>query len=193
MSIVNGYVTLPDFKAAVGDSATTRDAAYEQAIEAASRQIDEFCHRVFWRTTSASPREFHALTPTVVHTDDIATTTGLAVEVYDGAGVWVPTTGWAPSPAAPFNGRPISRLVSYDGLFPVATRPTVRVTAVWGWPAVPPQVRMACQILAVDHYKSKDLTGGIAGFGEVGPVRIAAFSPQARSLLERLQLRTEPC
>jgi hypothetical protein len=58
---------------------------------------------------------------------------------------------------------------------------------------VPPQVRMACQILAIDHYKSKDLTGGIAGFGEVGPVRISAFSPQARSLIERLQLRAEPC
>lgn len=42
-------------------------------------------------------------------------------------------------------------------------RPRVRVTALWGWPAVPPPVTQACQIIAIADYKTKDLTGGSAG------------------------------
>lgn len=191
----NGYLLRDELKAALGDCGSVHDDAYERAIEAASRQIDEFCHRHFWKTTTPTPRVFSALTPYAVHTDDIATATGLTVEVYATGGVWseLATTAWATEPSVPFNGRPITRLVSYDGAFPTsAVRPQVRVTAVWGWPAVPPQVVQACQMLAIDHYKSKDLTGGVAGFGEFGPVRVASFSAQARALLEHLRLPGVP-
>lgn len=142
----------------------------------------------------ASPREFAALTPHVVLIDDVATAAGLAVEAYAGSGTWAVmlSTQWAVDPTAAFNGRPLNRLVSYDGMFPTGARPQVRVTAVWGWPAVPAQVRQACQILAVDHYKSKDMTGGVAGFGDAGPVRVAAFNPQARNLIESLRLVAAP-
>lgn len=195
MAIVNGYLTLAELKGVLGDTGATHDGDYERAIEAASRQIDEWCRRQFWQSTPASPRVFDARTPYLLYTDDVATTAGLVIEVYGSSQAWsaLTSTQFLASPAVGFNGRPINRFVSADGLFPVATnRAYVRVTAVWGWPTVPAHVRQACQILAVDHFKSKDLTGGIAGFGELGPVRIAAFSPQARALLEFVRLPGMP-
>lgn len=195
MPIVNCYLAVAELKAVLGDTGgTTHEAGYERAIEAASRQIDEFCRRRFWQDAAVSAREFFPLTPHAVLTDDIATTTGLVVEAYAGSGTWsaMLATQWAVDPVTPFNGRPINRLVSYDGAFATGTRPQVRVTARWGWPAVPAQVKQACQILAVDHFKSKDMTGGVAGFGDAGPVRVAAFNPQARNLLEMVQLAGVP-
>jgi hypothetical protein len=42
-------------------------------------------------------------------------------------------------------------------------RARVRITARWGWPSVPWQVKQACQIIALDHFKSKDMSGTSAG------------------------------
>lgn len=47
-------------------------------------------------------------------------------------------------------------------------RARVQVTAHWGWPAVPWQVKQACQIIALDHFKSKDMSGTSAGLSPAG-------------------------
>jgi len=75
-------------------------------------------------------------------------------------------------------------------------RARVRVSARWGWPAVPPQVTQACQILAIDYFKSKDMTNGAAGitgistgaFGGQRGVLVteAALNPLAAALLSGL-------
>jgi len=77
--------------------------------------------------------------------------------------------------------------------YPRSQRARVKVIARWGWPTVPVQVQQACQILAIDHYKSKDITNGAAGsaglsvtaFGghSEAKVTLAGFNPMARSLL----------
>jgi hypothetical protein len=77
--------------------------------------------------------------------------------------------------------------------YPRSMRARVRVTAKWGWPTVPPQVRQACQILAIDQYKSKDLTNGAAGttglstgaFGSQKSIQVtpAGFNTIAEALL----------
>jgi hypothetical protein len=73
----------------------------------------------------------------------------------------------------------------------------VQVTAQWGWAAVPIEVSQACQILAIDHYKSKDFTNGSAGisglatggFGGQKTVMVvqAPFNPMAVKLLCHLK------
>jgi hypothetical protein len=73
----------------------------------------------------------------------------------------------------------------------------VQVTAQWGWAAVPVEVSQACQILAIDHYKSKDFTNGSAGisglatgsFGGQKTVMVvqAPFNPLAVKLLCHLK------
>jgi hypothetical protein len=189
VSVTNGYLKLEQLKEAVGEDSELHDEAYERAIEAASRQIDEFRGDQFWLDQTPSARLFRAEHPLILWTGDFATPTGLTVATdLDGDGiyetVWA-TTDFSVEPLRRLNGRPFDRIIAVgDKEFPCAyARPTVQVTARWGWPAVPEAVEQACQILAIDHFKSKDLTGGVAGFSDLGPVRVAAFNPQARALL----------
>jgi hypothetical protein len=75
-------------------------------------------------------------------------------------------------------------------------RARVRITARWGWPAVPAQVMQACQILAIDYFKSKDFTNGSAGTtglstgvfgGQKGIQLHSGINPLACSLLRGLR------
>lgn len=205
MAVKNGYITLPDLKAALGDlDHDGNDAQYERAIEAASRQIDSWYGGQFWKEPTPVARLFRAENPHMVWTGDLADTTGLIVKTDDdGDGVFETTwtsAEWQAEPFVRINNRPYQQIVAVGGrCFPtrrrhdewrhtIGMRPRVQVTASWGWPAVPDEVEQACQILAVDHFKSKDLTGGIAGFGDFGPIRIASFNPQAKALLEPLRV-----
>ena len=189
MAIKRGYLKLEQLKEAVGEDSELHDEAYERAIEAASRQIDEFRGDQFWLDQTPTARLFRAEHPLILWTGDFADTTGLTVATdLDGDGTY--ETVWATDdvsaePLRRLNGRPFDRLIACGGrLFPCARpRPTVQVTARWGWPAIPEAVIQACQILAIDNFKSKDLTGGVAGLSDLGPIRIAAFNPQARALL----------
>jgi hypothetical protein len=58
------------------------------------------------------------------------------------------------------------------------------VTGVFGWPAVPANVKQAALIAAADLFRLKDAPFGIAGFGEFGVVRVQA-NPRVMSLLRR--------
>jgi hypothetical protein len=196
VAITNGYLTLAALKLALGDTGSTNDEAYERAIEAASRQIDEFRGDQFWLVATPTPRLYRPTSPDLLWTGDFSTTTGLVVEVDededgDYETVWV-AADYSAEPLVRLPGRPFDRLVAIgENCWPMphyTNRPTVRVTARWGWPAVPKEVEQACQILAIDHFKSKDLTGGIAGFNDLGAVRISAFNPQARALLAPYKL-----
>ena len=189
MAVVRGYVSLDALKEAVGELSEDHDDAYERAIEAASRQIDEFRGDQFWKESTPTARYFRTDNPYLLWTGDYADTTTMTV-ASDTAGdgtfgtVWA-ATDWQAEPFRRLNGRPFDRLVAIgDKCFPVTwARASVRVTAHWGWAAIPEAVEQACQILAIDHFKSKDLTGGVAGFGDLGAIRVSAFNPQARALL----------
>jgi len=196
MAIVHGYMTLPEFKAVLGDQHNTDDdRLFERAIETASRQIDEVRDDQFWQTEEPIARRYRPVNPGVLWTGDFATTEGLVVKLdtaRDGtfATTW-DATDWEAQRWSHREDRPYTRLVAVGGgCFPVdRLRYSVEVTAVWGWPAIPAEVKAACQILALDHYRSRNLTGGIASFGDAGPVRVAGFNPIARELLRELELR----
>lgn len=197
MAIDHGYLPLATLKYALREQHDERDEVYERAIEAASRQIDEFCNRQFWSDTVATARVFRPTEPNVVWTGDFATDVGVTVEVDAGdAGFWAPlnATQWQAEPFVRRRGRPFDRITStgVDEFRWWGFRPSVKVTARWGWLAAPKEVEQACLMLSIDHYKSKDLTGGVAGFSELGPIRIAAFNPQARALLQPFRDPLEP-
>lgn len=195
MAISRGYLTLAALKQALGDNGTANDSGYERAIEAASRQIDEFRGDQFWRDATPSPRVYRPNSPDFLWTGDFASLAGLIVEIdedEDGVfeTVWT-ASQYSPEPLVRLAGRPYDRIIALDDCFPIpcqSNRPTVRVTASWGWPEIPAAVTQACQILAVDHFKSKDLTGGVAGFNDLGAVRVSAFNAQARALLAPYKL-----
>lgn len=194
MALTNGYIDIEALKEAIGERTEDHDDAYGRAIEAASRQIDEFRGDQFWLEAAPTARIYRADHPDLLWTGDYATTTGMIVATDDdGDGVfetvWA-ASEWQAEPLRRLNGRPYDRVVAKGSKrFPLTyARAAIQVTARWGWSEVPDAVVQACQILAVDHFKSKDLTGGVAGFSDLGAVRIPGFAPQARALLAPYEL-----
>ncbi len=59
----------------------------------------------------------------------------------------------------------------------------IQVTARWGWPVVPPEITEATLLLAARLFKRKDSPGGVASFGDFGPVRISNIDVDVTNLL----------
>lgn len=218
MAITNGYISLAALKTVLRDNTGTYDAIYEIAIESASRQIDRYCGTHFWKPASPTVRTFLPEHRYVIHTGDFANTTGLVIKTDDDDdGVF--ETPWDVAdyqvePLNPYDGRPYNRITAvgarefplpywehhrflpttYERDYRPSRRARVQVTANWGWDVVPRQVAMACQILAIDNFKSKDLTGTTTGIAELGQpglggfrftgATIPKFNPIAEALLQ---------
>lgn len=197
MAITNGYVAINVVKSAMRITDDDDNAGLELAIESASRLIDNHCDRQFYQDGSATARVFVARSPHLVHVDDISTTVGLVVKT-DTSGDGTFDTTWTSSDyqLEPLNGRREGVAWPYDALravgsydFPVYgtnnnSEALVQVTAQWGWASVPTAVKQACVIQAVSLFKAKDAPLGVAGFGDLGGVRVSSYlHPQAKMLL----------
>ena len=60
----------------------------------------------------------------------------------------------------------------------------VKVTATFGWTEVPTAIRQASILLASRQYKRYDSPLGVAGFGDLGVVRVSNIDPDIAKLLE---------
>lgn len=58
------------------------------------------------------------------------------------------------------------------------------ITAVWGWPEVPPDIVWAHQMQAHRYYRRKGSPEGIAGSAEWGLTRIPALDPDVLAILK---------
>jgi hypothetical protein len=179
--MINPYLSLEDLQASLGATTDIAAVDYELAIEAASRWIDARCSdpargivRHFWRDASATTRTYQATSPWLVRTGDFDTTTGVTVET-EAAGVWtlLASTAWQAEPFVRINDYPYTCITAtgYTALFPLGLKPRVRVTARWGWAAIPQAVAQACQILAVSYLLGKDVISNEDGYsmGSKGP------------------------
>jgi len=179
------YVSTDDLKdyLRIGDSAD--DADVLTAALAASRAIDQFCGRQFGVLSSAAARYY---TPRrdpdrlcwVVDIDDLQTTTALVVETDTaGDGTFATTlTLDTDFRLAPYNaaadGLPWTMLVPtffpsqiVPAVFPGWER-SVRVTAKWGWTAVPDVVKQAALIQAARFFARRNAPFGVAGSPDMG-------------------------
>lgn len=191
---------LADLKSSLNITAATNDRALELAIEAASRAIEQHCGRKFSADTTATARVFEPMSAWLCQVDDISSTTGLIVKTdEDDDGVFEQTWTTSDYSLQPLNGVvdgqtwPYTRIAATlgDYLFPVTTvRPPVQVTARWGWPGgTPATVEQACLIQASMTYRSVDAPFGVAGFGDIGVLRITRrLHPTVEMLLEPYRL-----
>ena len=199
MAISNGYATLAEVKASLRINDSVDDALLEIAIESASRQVDGHTNRSFTLAgTAATARVFTTAWSDLVWVDDFASTTGLVIETADGLdGNFATTWGTADYQLEPLNGRdsgiawPYSKVRSTGNkAFPVdAGIAAVRVTARWGWSAVPSAVKQATILLASRGFKRYDSALGVAGFGDLGAIRVSRTDPDVTALLEPYVLR----
>jgi hypothetical protein len=185
---MSGYVTVDELRAYTKDVGNLDESLYSDAIEAASREIDGMCGRYFSQDAAVSAQYFWPTSYTCVPVDDISTTTGLLVDVdINGNGSysqsWTLNTDFYLEPVNQNQGGivgwPYTELRStlQSKFFPTAqqylyVRPTVRVTARWGWAAVPAAVKQATKVAATKLYKLSDAPFGVAGFDAFGAVRV---------------------
>lgn len=203
MAIVHGYCTADEVKAQLGDTDGKLSLPLlEKAISATSRAIDKYCGRRFWQDDVLAVRVYRPADSCTVAVDDISTATGLVVKTdQDRDGVF--ETTWAigtdfqlePLNADANGGAYAWTRVAAVGTsrFPCAQygtyaryglhRPTVQVTAKFGWSAVPDDVNEAAILKAVSLFRRKDAPFGVAGFGEYGVVRIR-HDPDVVDLLD---------
>jgi hypothetical protein len=63
-----------------------------------------------------------------------------------------------------------------DYLWPVVDQQAlVRITATWGFPAIPIAIKQAAIIQSSRLYKRLDSPLGVAGFGDMGAIRVGRY------------------
>jgi len=195
MAITNGYCTLSDIKAALRITDSVDDALLELSVEAASRQIDGATDRIFYNAGSAT-RVFLPTDPYSCEIDDLATLTTLKTSsAADGNFdvTWEATD----YELHPLNGKvggaysPFTDIKAIgDYLFPIWTtsttnsnEATVQVTGTWGWTSVPVAIKQATILLAMRQFKRYDSPLGVAGFGDLGAIRVGKLDPDVDALV----------
>lgn len=194
MAITNGYASLNQVKAALRISDTVDDSLLEMAVESASRLIDGYCGRSFFSQGSAV-RVYSPDNPYVVQIDDISSGT-VTVKTSSDADMNFDIT-WKSTDIQlePLNGRtegqawPYTRIRAVgDYLWPSDEygEATVQLTATFGWPGgVPTNVTQAAVIQASRIFKRLDSPLGVAGFGELGAIRVSrGLDPDVAQLVE---------
>lgn len=191
MAITNGYATLAQVKSALRITDTVDDSLLEMAVESASRAIDSYAGRNFYSSGTAT-RYFAPQDSTVVVTDDLISVT--TIESSSSVDQDYDIT-WS---AADYQLEPLNGIV--DGLPTPYTQiratgnkfyntwnqeATVRITGTWGFASVPISVTQACIIQASRIYKRLDSPLGVAGFGDLGVMRISQkLDPDVAQLVD---------
>ena len=199
MAIVNGYATKNQIKAAlrIGTADVLDDDLIENCAGAASRLIDGFCNRKFWAVGSATTRVYQAEDSFFCSIDDISGTAITLQTSTNADGVF--DTTWSPTDwqLEPLNGDLDGIAWAYDKiraigdyLFPTVnanygSQALVKVTANFGWPYVPETITQATIIQASRIFKRYDSPLGVAGFGDMGAIRVSrALDPDVAQLVE---------
>lgn len=188
------YALLDDVKDALRISDSNDDVVLAGVIESASRAIDQYCDRYFGQTgTTGSPvqRLYRATATRQVLIDDLVTLTDLEVD-YSGYAETFTSLGATSVLKQPVNAATLVPAQPYTALLakPSAVLPAapgwVRVSGVWGWPAIPQQIRDACVLQTVRLFKSRDVPLGVMGGSDMlAPMRLpGGLHPDARILCE---------
>lgn len=186
-------ITADDLKTFLTITSEQHDITAAWATEAAIQWVGQWCGRSFDDSGAVSERLFTPLTDYAVDLDDFHTTTGLIVKTdINDDGTFETTWTGSDYQIEPLNQMvdgvavPYSRLRAVNALtFPTPTyRPTVAITARWGWATVPPVVRYATLLKASRLFFRRESPQGVAGFDQFGAVRLSGNEdPDVVSLL----------
>lgn len=197
MAIVNGYCALSELKTYLGLSGSGQDDNLENAIEGASRQIDQYTGRIFYQTSSQdnyyTPNNFFHQ-----EVDDISTSTGLVVKLDttdDGTHDKTLTkdTDFALLPVNVTNAldqyQPFTHIKILDNRSSERFDPeifnNIKVTAQFGFSTVPDAIKQATFLQATRLFKRKDSPFSVYGNPETGTGELFnKFDPDALKLIK---------
>ena len=197
MAIVNGYCTLAELKTYIGLSGSGQDDNLENAIEGASREIDQYTGRIFYQTDSQdnfyTPNNFF-----IQAVDDIATASGLVVKLDttdDGSHdtTLVKDTDFALLPVNVSNAldqyQPYTHIKILDYHSSERFDPdifnNIKVTGRFGFSSVPDAIKQATFLQATRLFKRKDSPFSVYGNPETGTSELFnKFDPDALKLIK---------
>lgn len=191
MAISNGYCTLAELKDSLAIDDSTDNASLEAAIMSASRMIDDYTQRFFYKDgTQAAPvaRYYTPQDAYDLNIDDIVTVVSIATDdnlEFEYDTVWS-TTDWVIEPINnPRKGWPYNRLIAVGAyVWPFNIPQAVKITGAWGWSAVPQEIQLATKIQASRLFVRRQSPFGIAGTPELGTVRLSArLDPDVEALI----------
>lgn len=183
MAIVNGYAQLEYLKARLDVTSTDKDSILEQVIEAASRQIDGWCGRTFYKVTETR-RVTADNGGMVILPNDLQSVIEIATDRDDDRAY---ETIW-PADAVdmqPFPG-PYQVIRPRRGYtFPCHSY-AIQIEGVWGYgDDVPAAIREACLLQAARLYRRKDAPFGVTGNADHGQLQtISRVDPDIKELIE---------
>jgi hypothetical protein len=200
------YATTAQFRDFIKDTSLNDAVPIATILLSASRDVEKICGRAFYQPDTPTVQYFSPArnSPWVLDLDDmdLATTDGLVVAVQWSNGgnyaeTWSLGTDYI---AEPVNqsvngivGWPYTSLRSLAKIWPPRYadfyRDTVKVTATWGWPAVPDPVVQATLMRAFELYKGGEAPFGVAGQGDFGAIRVRD-NPMVSSLLQPYKKQT---
>lgn len=193
------YIDKEDLKSFIGLSGTSQDNNIDLAINGASRLIDKYCGRHFYKPDSAFAKYFTPNNPFILDVPDIANTTNLEVKLdttddgtYDTT-ITVDTDFYLnPLNIVDMDGdynTPYNQLRIFDTRsnerFDPDIPKNVKITAFWGFNTVPDAVKMACTLQASRLWKRKDAPFSTFGNSDVGEVELfSKMDPDAKQLIK---------
>lgn len=187
-------ITLDEAREFLTISDTADDSLIAALVLAASASARNYCGRDFEvdATQSATARYFTPESCFSAKIDDCWSITAVATDDADD-GTW--STSWAStdwyamsadkaSGQSPYGGSgwPYTHLHAVESReFPYVARPALKVTAKWGWTALPSAVNLAVKMLVNEAYKARD--GGYDTFTTDGGFTIIRGNRVVRDLL----------
>lgn len=209
VALGNLYCTVETLKSRFKDTQTTDDLEYHSSCFAASRALEQYCGRTFYRlaeTRTLIPRNARCLRLPDFH--DLVSVTALKSGTGDGtygttwtAGEYqLVTDDGTPNINAGPEPKPYVTILAVGGkTFPLGTasvRPDlIQIDGVWGWPSVPWAIKQAAAIVAAETFKLKDSAGMVASgyddfdtsmLGAEGRRRFARFANPYRRTAFRI-------
>jgi len=197
MAISNGYATLDEVKNAlrIPLTDTVDDSLLETSIEAASREIDGYCERVFYDVGTIT-RVYTPEDNFLTQVEDVRTITTLKTSSM-GDGVYDVTWATTDYQLEPLNGTiggietPATRIRAIgDYVFPIyeprninAGEAAVQVVGEFGYATTPIAIKQAAILYSLRQFKRYDSPLGVAGFGDMGLIRVGRFDPDIEALL----------
>jgi len=188
------YTTTALVKASLGIplAATAEDTAIQAAIDAAEALIDNYTGRTFETVTES--RTYLPRTASVVDVDDIATASGLVIKTdEDQDGTFETTLTVTTDYVIVKNAAPFRLITNVNRGWPLSLygRPTIEVTATWGYgTSVPDNIKQAALLMATRLFQRKASPLGFqaGAISEFGPVRISRTDPDVAALLQGTKL-----
>jgi len=195
MSISQGYATLAEVKAALRIQDSIDDSLLEMAIESASRLVDAYCARSFYNAGTAS-RYFVADNDFLTNIDDAVTITEVATDT-SADGTYDVVWQADDYQLEPLNGRVDGLVWPYNAIraigdytFPIwGGEALVKVTATWGFSAVPTAIKQATIIQASRIFKRLDSPLGVLSSPDLGFIRVGSrLDPDVSQLVDSYRI-----